>query len=387
MNGKVWTFLSLIIIGSGFLFLSTHVSASAKSRPTVTSSSPAWVRSENSGLLTITVKGKNFGRGAVVALGRVRAKSVKVVSSSTIRARFERRKLSVGRYDVLIWNRDGGWTGARKLLTVYPAVDPRIYAVGDISDCTNENDTATAGILAGTSGSILALGDIAYPSGRTEDFSNCFQPAWGDLKSRILPAPGNHEYQTVGAAGYYSYFGDIASSATNGYYAKTLGQWRIYALNSNCAEVNGCNQGSAQHTWLEEDLTRHPRKCVLAFFHHPPFSSGQHGNTPEVLPLWQLLSDKGADVVLAGHDHLYERFQPLDRNGEVSTSGTGVRMFVVGTGGRSLYSFNQIRTGSEARDNSTYGVLSMTLHPDAYSWKFLPVAGSTYSDSGTTYCQ
>lgn len=260
-----------------------------------------------------------------------------------------------------------------------------VFAVGDIADCGNENDTATAALLTDATGPILTLGDNVYDWGTTEDFDDCFTPSWGPLRSRIRPAVGNHEYNTKGAKPFFDYFGAAAGEPTKGYYSFDVGDWHLIALNSNCWAVGGCDAGSPQHTWLTADLAAHPTACTLAYYHHPAFSSGLHGNQETSLPLWQALADGGADLVLGGHDHHYERFGPMDRGGLPDPGG--MRQFVVGTGGKSLYPTIPPRPGSEVRNNSTYGVLQLTLSANAYSWEFLPIAGSVFADRGTAPCR
>ncbi|HEY6015076.1 MAG TPA: phosphodiester glycosidase family protein, partial [Candidatus Limnocylindrales bacterium] len=190
-----------------------------------------------------------------------------------------------------------------------------LVGAGDIASCGLTADTATAKLVAGIAGTVFAAGDEAYESGSAAEFKNCYAPTWGPFLDRTYPVPGNHEYVTSGAAGYFNYFGARAGAAGAGWYAYDLGTWRIYALNSNCAVV-GCDAGSAQETWLRDDLAANPRACVLAYWHHPRFSSGQHGNDSEVAALWNDLYAAGADVIVNGHDHDYERFAPQAPSGK-----------------------------------------------------------------------
>ncbi len=264
--------------------------------------------------------------------------------------------------------------------------DPVLVAAGDISSCGNDHDEATAKLLDGIPGTVAALGDTVYPGGRAKEFAECYQPTWGRHLDRTYPAVGNHEYQTADAADYFRYFGQRAGEAGQGYYRYQVGEWQIFVLNSNCSEVGGCDSGSPQVAWLEQELAAYPSGCSLAYMHHPPFSSGYHGGTASLKTIWKTLVQRGVDVVLAGHDHAYERFAPLDATGQVDLPH-GTREFVVGTGGRSLYSFRSLKTGSEVRSNKTYGVLKLTLHPDAYSWEFVPVAGQTFTDAGSADCR
>jgi hypothetical protein len=263
------------------------------------------------------------------------------------------------------------------------AADPVLVGAGDIAYCGSTGDSATARLLLSISGTVFTTGDNAYDRGTSTEYANCYGPTWGQVRSRTRPVSGNHEYLTSGAAGYFGYFGSRAGTKGKGYYAYNVGSWRIYALNSNCAFVS-CSSTSAQAAWLKADLAANPRRCVMAYWHHPLFSSGQHGNNTMVKPLWNILYAYHADVVVNGHDHDYERFARQTPGG-VRTE-RGIREFVVGTGGRSHYAWSTIKTNSLARNNTTYGVLKLTLHSTSYSWKFVPVAGKTYTDSGSTVC-
>src|SRR6266540_2739287 len=200
------------------------------------------------------------------------------------------------------------------------AAPPVLYAVGDIADCSKTGDTATGLLLDGLVGSIAVLGDIAYPNGSAADFADCFDPPWGRHRPRVRPVPGNHEYQTSGAAAYYDYFGAAAGDPSKGYYSYDLGAWHVVALNSNCSAVS-CSAGSTQEQWLRQDLAAHPAACTLAYWHHPRFSSGHNGNATTMSAIWNALHDLGADVVLAGHDHGYQRLGPLDKSGKLAANG------------------------------------------------------------------
>ncbi len=259
-----------------------------------------------------------------------------------------------------------------------------LVGAGDIASCGLTTDTATAKLVAGTAGTVFAAGDEAYESGSAAEFRDCYDPTWGPFRDRTYPVPGNHEYVTSGASGYFDYFGARAGSPGTGWYAYDLGSWRIYALNSNCAAV-GCNAGSGQEEWLRADLAANPRACVLAYWHHPRFSSGEHGNDAEVAPLWDALYAAGADVIVNGHDHDYERFAPQTPAGKADAA-TGIREFVVGTGGASLRSFRTVRANSEVRNSTTHGVIKLTLNATGYAWQFMPVAGRTFKDSGSGTC-
>ncbi len=278
-----------------------------------------------------------------------------------------------------------------------------VVAAGDIacdpssSSWNNNNGTSSAcrhkytAQLAAAQGPdyVFALGDTQYEDGALAKYQQSYDPTWGQLKGLTYPAVGNHEYGTSGAAGYFGYFGARASprepgcqSNCAGYYAVDLGNnWRAYALNSNCAQVGGCGPGSPQYEWLKADLAANAGKQVVAFWHHPRYSSGQHGDFSQMDPIWDLLYQAGAEVVLAGHDHDYERFAPMNAS-DGRDDARGVREFVVGTGGKSLYSFSSSKPNSEVRRNDAYGVLVLKLYPDHYEWAFVSEAG-TVLDSGT----
>jgi hypothetical protein len=265
-----------------------------------------------------------------------------------------------------------------------PAGQPAtLVAAGDIAGCGSNGDDRTAALLDGIPGTVVAIGDLVYENGTTSEFSQCYASNWGRHRARTRPAAGNHEYNTAGAAGYFGYFGPAAGESGKGWYAFGLGQWRVYVLNSNCAAIGGCHAGSTQEQWLRRELAADPSTCVLAVLHHPRFSSA--GGNAAIAPLWQALYDYRADVLLTGHAHFYERFAPQSGSGVRETT-RGIRQFVVGTGGRSLNSYGSAATNSEIRSNSSYGVLKLTLRTSGYDWQFVPVAGSTFTDSGSGTC-
>lgn len=257
-----------------------------------------------------------------------------------------------------------------------------MIGAGDISDCNNNNDEATAKILDVNAGSVFLLGDNVYESGTLTEYNNCYNPTWGRHKSRTMPSAGNHEYNTPGAAGYYSYFGSAAGDPSEGYYSYDLGDWHVVVLNSNIAR----DATSDQIAWLRTDLTANTRSCTIAYWHHPRFSSGSgHGNDTSVQTFWDVLYEFDADVVMGGHDHDYERFAPQTPSG-TADNARGIREFVVGTGGRALYTLGTRKLNSEVFNSSTYGVLKLTLSAGSYSWQFIPVAGQTFTDSGSASC-
>ena len=267
-------------------------------------------------------------------------------------------------------------------VTPPPGGDPVLVGAGDIAGCNSNGDEVTANLLDDIPGTVFTTGDNAYPDGTASDFTNCYDPSWGRHKARTYPSAGNHDYHTEGAASYYDYFGSVAGEPGKGYYSYDLGTWHIIVLNSNIS----VGTGSPQEQWLRADLAAHPVACTLAYWHHPRFSSGNHhGSNAEVQPFWQDLYDYGADVVLAGHEHNYERFAPQDPQG-VADPIRGIRQFVIGSGGRSHYGFGSPIANSEVRNGDTYGVLKLTLHSDSYSWEFVPEAGKTFTDSGSAPC-
>jgi len=276
-----------------------------------------------------------------------------------------------------------------------PAVaanDPVVVAAGDIATCNSGNDSATADLVESIPGTVLTLGDNAYPDGSAGDFSHCYGPTWGrpDIKSRTRPDPGNHEYVTRGAAAYYNYFGAAAGDTRKGWYSFDLGAWHLVALNSNC--ISGCGPGSPMEQWLKADLAASPHRCILAYWHHPRFFS------PAIAPgashlekvdtrmsaIWSDLLAAGADLVLSGHRHVYERFPRQDAHGHLTPSG--LREFIVGTGGAIHEAFKgPTAPNSEVRKAQTFGVMKLTLHPGSYDWRFVPTAGG-FTDSGSDSC-
>lgn len=260
-----------------------------------------------------------------------------------------------------------------------------VVAAGDVASCSSDGDERTAALVDRIAGTVAVLGDSVYDRGTSEEYASCYAPSWGRFKARTRPAVGNHEYGTPGAAGYFAYFGSRAGHPARGYYTYRVGTWRVIVLNSNCDQVGGCGPGSPQLAWLRAVLGAHRADCTLAYWHHPRFSSGPHGPDATIAPIWNALYAAGADVVLAGHDHHYERFAPLDATGRVNRR-RGVRQFVVGTGGRSHYPTIRRVRGSEVREWRTFGVLRLTLRPGRYDWRFVSIAGSSFRDAGSSAC-
>jgi chitodextrinase len=286
--------------------------------------------------------------------------------------------------------------------------DPVIAAAGDIAcDPANSNFNGgngatnscrqlyTSNLLVGANlAAVLDLGDNQYYCGGYQAFLQSYDLSWGRVKSITYPAVGNHEYLTsggtdcnaanAGASGYFNYFGAAAGQPGHGYYSYDIGTWHLIALNSNCGDAGGCGATSPQGIWLANDLKTHTNFCTLAYWHIPLFSSGGRANNNSKY-FWQLLYDNNADLILSAHDHTYERFAPQSPSGTLETA-RGIREFIIGTGGANHTSFVTVAANSEVRNSDTFGVFELTLHPTSYDWSFVPEAGKTFTDSGTTAC-
>jgi len=257
-----------------------------------------------------------------------------------------------------------------------------LVGAGDIADCDRRRGEATAKLLDGIAGTVFTAGDHAYPNGTTREFVECYGVSWGRHRNRTRPAPGNHDYSSPQAAPYFKYFGANAGPTARGYYSYDLGAWHIVSLNSNS---NAASWGAAQEEWLREDLKANSASCVLAYWHHPRFSSGKnHGDHPHMNALYKILYQHGVSVLVSGHDHIYERFAP--QNPEGKGDGNGVRQFIAGTGGASLYRIGAVKPNSEVRNGSSHGVLVFTLQASTYDWEFIPVAGQSFRDRGSAGC-
>jgi hypothetical protein len=261
-----------------------------------------------------------------------------------------------------------------------------VLAAGDIAYCGPGGDERTARLLRREPGTILTLGDHAYPSGTPQQFERCYGTSWGRFRDRTRPAPGNHEYDaSTSAQGYFGYFG-AAAHPPGGYYGFNLGGWHLVALNSSLCDTEGCGPGSDQFDWLRRDLADSAASCTLAYWHHPRYSSGVvHGSEEDVAPLWRLLHEAAAEVVLNGHEHNYERFAPQNPDGGPDPR-QGIRQFVVGTGGGGHYELGPPLPTSEARNTDSYGVLKLRLRAGGYDWRFLPAAEGGFRDSGSGRC-
>jgi hypothetical protein len=264
-----------------------------------------------------------------------------------------------------------------------------LVGAGDIAGNWSA-DEATAQLLDAIGGTVLTLGDNVYPSGSAGEFSAYFEITWGRHKSRTYPSPGNHDYLAAGAVPYFDYFYSANAVVAGldvsrrGYYSFDVGGWHVISLNSS----DGSPPSQAQLDWLRADLSAHKTNCMLAYWHHPRFSSGAaHGNNANMDAFWRILFDNGVDVVLNGHDHVYERFDPQSPDSVPDVAG--IRAFTVGTGGAPLYAFGLIRANSAVRGEGVYGVLMLTLHAASYEWQFVKIASQQnepFTDSGSSSC-
>ena len=256
-----------------------------------------------------------------------------------------------------------------------------LVGAGNIARCGMSIDEATAHLLDAIPGTVFTTGDNTYGTGTLSEFRRCFDPSWGRFRDRIRASMGDTDYADDQGEGYYKYFGPRGGPAGKGYYSYDLGDWHVVVLNSSISTA----AGSAQEQWLRADLAAHPGACTLAYWHHPRFSSSKHGNDTSVQAFWDVLYAAGAEVVVVGHDHTYERFAPQTPRG-VADPARGIRQFVVGTGGAGHYGIGNVRANSEVRGTGAYGVIRFELWDTGYAWEFVPVAGATFRDSGRGTC-
>ena len=260
-----------------------------------------------------------------------------------------------------------------------------LTGAGDISVCGYDTDDATAALLEDAPGFVFALGDTQYSGSTYEKFLTCFDQSWGKYKDRMIPVVGNHEYEDKNAAGFYDYFENGLDPNRQGYYSMDIGAWHVIVLNSQCDAVGGCGKNSPQVQWLIGDLANDSHLCTLALWHHPRFSTGYHGPDENMDIIWQLMVENDVELVLNGHEHNYERFAPMDENGNIKLSN-GTRMIIVGTGGADLRPQYLEHPASVVFNGSTYGVLQLKFAYGTYNWEFIPLEGSNFSDSGWGYC-
>lgn len=262
-----------------------------------------------------------------------------------------------------------------------PTREATFVGAGDIADCLGASE-ATALLLDRIGGWVFTLGDNVYPSATAHNFGKCYQPTWGRHLGRTYPSVGNHdEWNENGSyLPYFDYFGPAAGLRGRGYYSFDLEGWHILSLNSNVR----ASPGSAQYAWVSRDLQTATGLCSLAYWHYPVFSSGGHGGIRDMREMWRLLDSAGVDIVLAAHDHNYERFATQNADGRPDADG--IRQFVVGTGGAPLRRIASVQPNSEVRQTGTHGVLKLTLRSTSYDWEFVPVYGATFRDTGTGQC-
>lgn len=263
-------------------------------------------------------------------------------------------------------------------------VTATLIGAGDIANCNVTSDSDTAALAEALEGIVFTAGDNVYPYGAPEHFQNCYDPSWGILKDRTRPTPGNHEYlNTPGATGYFDYFGAAAGPPGRGWYRYNVGTWRVYALNSECRPpTTACPE---QLAWLEADLAAEPHRCTLAIWHRPRWGPSSSSDWPRVDPLWRLLVNSGADLVINGHNHMYTRYTPLDAEGAPDPGG--LRHIVVGTGGAPLYDYQTVNPNTVVHDDASHGLLRLELAPGGYSWEFLPTQDGGFTDSGSDSCR
>jgi Calcineurin-like phosphoesterase len=294
--------------------------------------------------------------------------------------------------DIATFPADGGTPPPPTTPPPPPTTSARLVGAGDIA--TNGSaDSATGDLIeARPDARVFTAGDNAYPDGRASDYTNRYEPAWGPFKARTMPSPGNHEYQTAGASGYFDYFSATPSAPVpntpdnpgltpgKGYYSYDLGSWHVISLNSNISMAIG----SAQYEFVKTDLATNTALCELAYWHHPIASSGQHGNNAVARPIFALFDAQGGDLVINGHDHNYERFTKIDSLGRPSASG--VRQIIVGTGGANLRSLGFVQPGSEVHNSTTHGIVDINLSSTGYTGTFVPVPGKTFPESFEGTC-
>jgi hypothetical protein len=331
--------------------------------------------------LTVTFFGRPFASGNFTQIGQNTA----VPSSTNTTTSWP--NIGAGqKFEWYVTVADAGHTttGTTRTFTTAAGSDPVFVGAGDIADCTRSQDEATGAVIAGVLGNVWTAGDNAYQNGTATEFANCYDPAWGAVKARTRPAPGNHDWNSGNLDGYNGYFGSAATDVNGkSYYSYDIAasNWHVVVLDTECARVTGgCGAGSAQELWLRADLSANSTKNVITVWHKPRYSSAVT-NLTDLQPFYDDLYAFGVDILLQGHDHVYERMDPMNAAG-VADPAYGVRQFTVGTGGASLQSCGTLLPNS-VKCGSPFGVLKFTLHASSYDWVFLPIAGTTFDDSGT----
>ena len=304
---------------------------------------------------------------------------------------------SQGTYKVLVTVTDRFGAAGRDSLTLTATESfPVILAAGDIADCgpTRWYDDSTGALLKRMQGTVVPLGDNAYENGTPDEYANCYEPAWGAVKNRTRPVAGNHDYynprpdNVKNADGYYGYFGSAAGDPAKGYYSYTLGSWFVVVLNTGTESNTFIAAGSPQEQWLRAELSSHTQQCTLVMFHHPRFTSilDRPWIRPEVKAFWDASYEYGVDLILNGHDHGYQRFAPQNPDG-VADAAFGIRQITNGSGGgEGLYQFGPTVDNLQVRDNTSYGILKVTLRTNSYDWQFVPITGQSFTDSGSGTC-
>lgn len=259
-----------------------------------------------------------------------------------------------------------------------------MIAVGDLALCENPAGEKLATMIDAMPGTVAVLGDNVYEAGSLDEFLDCYEPTWGRHRARTRPAVGNHEYRTPHAGAYFAYFCGLSGETYKGWYSYDLGAWHVVVLNSNCGDV-GCDVDSEQARWLRADLAAHPSRCTLAYFHHPRFNSGAHGAESRVAPLWDALHAAGAELVLNGHEHAYERFAPQTPSA-TRDDARGIVEIIVGTGGRSPSALRGTQPNSVLRlAGSWAALLALDLHESGWDFRLVREDG-TVLDSGHGDC-
>lgn len=367
----------------------SEAQAAKRRRPVVASVSP------RTGLTTertrVLIRGAKFKKLRYVTFGTAR---VRILSRAKKAITVVAPRHSAGVVAVRVVTRRGAskYTTASRFKytappphTAPPPVgggtrDPVLVGAGDIAS-SGRGDSATAALLDRIPGTVFTVGDNVYEDGTTAQFNSYYAPTWGRHRARTRPAPGNHDYHVAGAPGYFNYFGTQAGPS-RGYYSYDLGNWHVVSLNS---EIDMA-AGSPQESWLRRDLTASRKPCTLAYWHRPLFTSGNsHGPATSTRPLFAALYAHRAEVVVSGHNHEYERFAPMRPTGTRDDAG-GIREFVAGTGGVGHNGFITPQPNSQIRNGTASGVLKFVLHRNSYDWQFVPVAGQSFTDHGTTSC-
>ena len=369
--------------------LTSPAQGSSTTEPRPTFSGAAGTAPRDSSSITVRVYSGSLPSGTPLQILTTTAQgggAYSVIASSALQA---------GTYTARAEQNDSvGNTGLSSANT-FSITAPVLIAAGDIASCeAGDGDSATAALVnQNPEATVLTLGDHVYSNGTASEFANCYNPTWGQFKSRTRPAVGDHEYGTPNAAGYYNYFanqlapyGPAATDPTRGYYSYDIGAWHVVALNSTCYVTSiGCNR-NVMEQWFVDDLNAHPTACSVAIVHEPRYSSGNvHGNNAQMQTLWQIAYEHGVDLVLSASEHDYERFAPMDAVGNADPVN-GMREIVVGTGGYFRYGLGTLQPNSQVWNGDTFGVLKLTLSAGSYDWAFIPVAGETFTDSGSTAC-